>query len=434
MPPDAAGLKALDPRLPKDGGLACCWLPKAGTAGVVEEVVLVLDPNTGSGLETVDPKLDTEDEIEVEEVVAVIAGVAPKEKSGLGWLCVETGFPNPGTEAVKDELSDVFDAGNDTEEDEVAVNVGATLDCGGFDDPNENKLVLELELVVFVAVVAAAVAPVDVKVATERILLAAGFCCPKVKPPGGVGAVDVATELAVLTTAGVEDVEKVSPTLGCGDPKAGFGCVDKLKPLLEEAAEIAGVVVVVSLGLLVVMFPKLNTGLGADSETLVESLEAIALGMEADDAAGSTGLAPKVNVAVPAVDVGADVVLDEVLVAINGCDELVVGTVEVIPVEVIEEVVVVIDEELITAATDTVAFLGNSSTLLSTSSSLSFSSPLKQLSIRDSLELCTRSMRAFFPVSVGECFLGFMKDIPAMPSSSGSRASLFSLRITSAVS
>lgn len=41
----------------------------------------------------------------------------------------------------------------------------------------------------------------------------------------------------------------MSHTLGCGDLKAVFDCIHKLEPLVENAAEIAGVVVVVSLGL-----------------------------------------------------------------------------------------------------------------------------------------------------------------------------------------
>ncbi|CAD7088313.1 unnamed protein product [Hermetia illucens] len=54
-------------------------------------------------------------------------------------------------------------------------------------------------------------------------------------------------------------------------------------------------------GLVADMLLKRNTRLGANFETSVESLEVIELAIEADDAAGSTGLAPKVDVAALAV-------------------------------------------------------------------------------------------------------------------------------------
>lgn len=66
------------------------------------------------------------------------------------------------------------------------------------------------------------------KVGTETTLSATLFCQPKVNPPADVGAVDVVTETVGLTTAGAGYEEKISPTLGCVDPKVVFGCVDKL--------------------------------------------------------------------------------------------------------------------------------------------------------------------------------------------------------------
>lgn len=40
----------------------------------------------------------------------------------------------------------------------------------------------------------------------------------------------------------------MSLAFSCEHPKVVFGCVNKLKPFLEEATEIAGMLVVVSLG------------------------------------------------------------------------------------------------------------------------------------------------------------------------------------------
>lgn len=52
---------------------------------------------------------------------------------------------------------------------------------------------------------------------------------------------------------------------------------------------------------------KLNTGLGVDSKTLDESLEAVNRAVEAHEAAGWNVLARKENVAVLTVNVGAKI-------------------------------------------------------------------------------------------------------------------------------